>query len=173
MKAQIGFARILHLVSAVWVLGLAVLVCGDVLGRTLMSRPIPGTKEIVQNSIVTITFLQLPLAIFSGAMLRTPILTDMLPPMGRRILRTFAMLLGLAFFLMLIWGTWPSFQSAWRIGEYEGEGALRVPTWPVRGSIAAMSVLASLAYLSMIWLDWTGRLVDEIEAPGAVPRLEN
>ncbi|SMY08047.1 TRAP transporter small permease [Flavimaricola marinus] len=173
MGGQIRAARVLHIVSAVWTLGLAFLVGADVLGRILFSSPIPGTKEILQNSVVTITFLQLPLAIYSGSMLRTSILSDALPPVLRRLLRTFAALLGCALFLALLWGTWPSFMDAYRIGEYEGEGSLRVPTWPVRGAIAAMSVFGMLAYAWMIVLDWRGQLLDELEAPGALARLDN
>jgi TRAP-type C4-dicarboxylate transport system permease small subunit len=170
---QIKSARLLHILSAFWVLALAFLIFGDVLGRIIMSRGIPGTKEILQNSVVTITFLQIPLAIYSGSMLRTTILSDAVPPAARRLLRTLASVLGLLLFLGLIWGTWPSFMDAFRIGEYEGEGSLRVPTWPVRGAIALMSACAALAYVQMIWLDWTGQLIFESEAPGALARLEN
>jgi TRAP-type C4-dicarboxylate transport system permease small subunit len=173
MKAQIGGARLLHIFSAFWTLALAFLIFGDVIGRIFLSRPIPGTKEILQNSIVTITFLQIPLAIYSGSMLRTTILSDAVPHTMRRLLRTFACLLGLALFLALIWGTLPSFWDAYRIGEYEGEGSLRVPTWPVRGAIAAISTFAAIAYAYMIWLDWTDQLIDENDAPGALARLED
>lgn len=173
MGGQIKAARVLHIVSAVWTLALAFLVGADVLGRIVFSSPVPGTKEILQNSVVTITFLQIPLAIYSGSMLRTSILTDAMPPVIRRLLRTFASLLGCALFLALLYGTWPSFADAYRIGEYEGEGSLRVPTWPVRGAIAAMSVFGVLAYAWMIVLDWRGKLVDELEAPGALARIES
>lgn len=173
MKLYISGARLLHIFSAFGILSLAVLIFGDVMGRIFLSRPIPGTKEILQNSIVTITFLQIPLAIYSGSMLRTTILSDAVPPTFRRLLRTFASILGLALFFALIWGTIPSFWDAYRIGEYEGEGSLRVPTWPVRGAIAAMSAFGAFAYGCMIWLDWTNRLVNENEAPGALVRLED
>ncbi len=102
MKAHIKGARILHIISAFWTLALALLIFSDVMGRIFLTRPIPGTKEILQNSIVTITFLQIPLAIYSGSMLRTTILSDAVPPTMRRILRTLASLLGLALFLALI-----------------------------------------------------------------------
>jgi TRAP-type C4-dicarboxylate transport system permease small subunit len=173
MGGQIRAARFLHIVSAIWALGLAFLVGADVVGRIVFNSPVPGTKEILQNSVVTITFLQIPLAIYSGSMLRTSILSDALPPVLRKVLRTFAALLGCALFLALLWGTWPSFVDAYRVGEYEGEGAMRVPTWPVRGAIAAMAAFGMLAYAWMIVLDWRGKLVDELEAPGALARLDN
>ena len=165
---MIKITRAIHLVSAFWTLALAFLIFGDVMGRGMFSRPIPGTKEIIQNSVVSITFLQLPLAIYSGSMLRTSILADAVPPTLRRLLRTFGALLGFLLFIGLLWSTWPSFWDAYRIGEYEGEGALRVPTWPVRGTVLVMSVFGAWAYLSMIVLDWRGKLVDDLAAPGTV-----
>ena len=80
----------------------------------------------------------------------------------------FLAVLGLIFFIGLLWSTWPSFFDAYRIGEYEGEGALRVPTWPVRGTVLVMSVFGAWAYISMIVLDWRGKLIDELSAPGTV-----
>lgn len=168
MGAPIRIARVIHLVSAFWTLALAVLIFGDVVGRTAFSAPIPGTKEILQNSVVSIAFLQLPLAIYSGSMLRTSVFADAVPPFMRRILRTFGALLGLAVFIGLVWSTFPSFVDAYRIGEYEGEGALRVPTWPVRGAVLVMSAFVAVAYIQMILLDWQGKLIDELEAPGAI-----
>ena len=109
---MIKVTRAIHLFSAFWTLALAFLIFGDVVGRGLFTRPIPGTKEIIQNSVVAITFLQLPLAIYSGSMLRTSIFADAIPPVGRRLLRTFSALLGLVFFIGLIWSTWPSFWDA-------------------------------------------------------------
>ncbi|MEM7613445.1 MAG: TRAP transporter small permease [Pseudomonadota bacterium] len=170
MRATIAVTRAVHLFSAFWTLALALLIFGDVVGRGMFSAPIPGTKEILQNSVVSITFLQLPLAIYSGSMLRTSIFADAVPPGLRRIFRTFGALLGLIVFLGLLWSTWPAFQDAYRIGEYEGEGSLRVPTWPVRGVVLVMSAFGVWAYITMIWLDWRGELIDDLEAPGAIPR---
>lgn len=174
MTAMIPLARAIHLFSAFWTLGLAIVIFIDVVGRGMFSQPLPGTKEIIQNSVVAITFLQLPLAIYSGSMLRTSIFADAVPPLMRKVIRTFAMLLGFAMFAGLLYSTWPSFVDAYRIGEYEGEGSLRVPTWPVRGLVFLTSLLAAYAYLTMIYLDWTNRLIDELEAPGSIrPKATN
>ncbi len=164
----IQLARIIHLLSAFWTLGLAILIFLDVSSRSLANQPLPGTKEIIQNSVVAITFLQLPLAIYSGSMLRTTIFADAVPPLARRALRTICYVLGALVFTGLVLGTWEPAIDAWRIGEYEGEGALRVPIWPVRWLVLIMSVFSAFAYMAMIYFDWTGELIDETEAPGSV-----
>ena len=168
MRQPIKFARAIHLTSALWTLGLALLIFSDVMGRSVFSSPVPGTKEIIQNSVVAITFLQLPLAIYSGSMLRTSIFADALSPFGRKLLRTLCFVLGVLFLLGLAKSTWTPFFDAYRIGEYEGEGALRVQTWPVRGLVLCMAFFGAFAYTAMIILDWTNRLSDETEAPGAI-----
>lgn len=167
MSPPVRLSRAIHLISALWTLGLAVLIFLDVCGRSIYSQPIPGTKEIIQNSIVAITFLQLPLAIYSGSMLRTTVFADAVPGVVRRVLRTICYLLGMVLFVSLIISTYEPLVDAYRIGEYEGEGALRVPVWPVRGLILVMSVFSLFAYLSMIYYDWTGKLVLETAAPGS------
>jgi len=139
----------------------------DVCSRSFFNLPIPGTKEIVQNSIVAITFLQLPLAIFSGSMLRTTVFADAVPAPVRRLFRTLGYFLGVLLFIGLVLSTYEPFLEAYRIGEYEGEGALRVPIWPLRGLILVTSVFGIYAYVSMIYYDWSGKLVDENEAPGS------
>lgn len=163
----VRLSRTIHLVSALWTLGLALLIFCDVVGRGMFNAPVPGTKEIIQNSVVAITFLQLPLAVYTGSMLRTTILADAVPPVVRRLLRTFCYVLGIAFFIGLVLSTWQPALDAYRIGEYEGEGSLRVPTWPVRWLVLVMSVFGAYVYAAMIYYDWRGLLVDEDTAPGA------
>ena len=54
---------------------------------------------------------------------------------------------------MILFGGWDSAIRSWVSGEYEGEGALRVPAWPTRFTILFGSVVASLNYLLMAYLD--------------------
>ena len=167
MYGPIKLARFIHLISSFWVIALALIIFIDVIGRTILNSPLPGTKEILQNSIVCISFLQLPLAIYTGSMLRTSIFVDALPPLGRKVLRSITYILGLVVFIGIIQSTHPSFLDAYSIGEYEGEGALRVPTWPVRGVVLLTAIFTAFAYLTMLILDWSNKLEYELEAPGA------
>ena len=151
-------ARGIHILSSLWVFILGIVILIDVFGRTLFLSPLPGTKEILQNSVIMVTFLQLPLAIYSGAMLRTTLIVDFLPPRAQRILRTLCYALGFALFFALGWATIPEAFDALRIGEYEGEGALRIYTWPIRFLIVATAAFAAFAYLSLMIADWTNSL---------------
>jgi TRAP-type C4-dicarboxylate transport system, small permease component len=139
----------LHLLAALWLFSLAFVILVDVVGRGLFSSPLHGTPEIVSNSIVSIAFLQLTHAIRMRGMLRTDIVEQFLPEAGVRVLRAIGYLVGAALFGAMAWSSWEPMLSAWEIGEYSGEGALRVPTYPVRTIIVAMSALASICYLML------------------------
>ncbi len=166
IRSFVTLARGIHVISAFWVLLLGFGIVADVIGRGFFNYPIRGTTEVIRSSVVAITFLQLPLAIFSGSMLRTEIFADQLGSVGRKILRTASYILGAALFGMIAYAAWDAAWFAFRIGEYEGEGALRVPTWPVRFLLIGTSIFAAFAYLSMIWLDWTEQLEWELAYPG-------
>ena len=163
MSPPIRLSRAIHILSALWTLALAVLVFCDVTSRGMFSQPIPGTKEIVQNSIVAITFLQLLLAVYSGSMLYTSVFTDTVPASVRRLLCTIAYCLGVALFVGLVLSSYEPYVDAYRIGEYEGESALHIPFWPPCGIILLSSVFGIFAYLSITYYDWTDQLKQENE----------
>ncbi len=162
MIAQL--ARTTHVVSAFWVLVLAAIIFVDVMGRYLFSQPLLGATEVIANSVVSITFLQLPLAIYRGGMIRSTLLYDAVGATARRWLRTLAGVLGLAFFLGTAFSAWGPALEALAVSEYEGEGALRVPTYPVRFLVVATSIFAAYVYLHLLYGDWTGRLGPRQEA---------
>ena len=151
-------AQTIHVASAFWVLVLAGIILVDVLGRYFFSLPLLGATEVIKNSVVSITFLQLPLAIYRGGMIRSTILYDVLGTDGQRLLRSFANFLGLLFFVATAFSAWGPALEALGISEYEGEGALRVPTYPVRFLVVVTSLFAAYIYLYLMILDWTGRL---------------
>ena len=62
-------------------------------------------------------------------------------------------LLGAAFFAMIFFGSWEAALRSWASGEYEGEGALRVPAWPTRFTILFGTAVATMSYLLMAYLD--------------------
>jgi len=79
------------------VLALALIIFVDVSGRYLFSMPLLGATEIIKNSVVSITFLQIPLAIYRGGMIRTTLIYDMVGP-------NWIMILGVAIVVLLVPG---------------------------------------------------------------------
>ena len=151
------------ILAAVWAFVLCFLIVGDAVGRTLFNAPLQGTPEIVANSIVMIVFLQAGYAIRSHSMLRADFLLKLLGPTARRILHALGYLLGAAFFLVLLSGALEPAAHAWNSGEYEGEGALRVPAWPTRFIILLGAGLATLNYLVLAGLALFAPALEEQE----------
>ena len=144
-------SKFLMVAAAAWTFGLAFLVMGNIIGRTVFEAPVYGTAEIVAASIVV--FLQAGYAIRSRSMLKADFLIIHLPDVVQRTLLAVGYLLGAAFFLMIITGGWEESILSYVEGEYEGEGALRVPSWPARWTVLVGSALAMINYLVMAYID--------------------
>ena len=138
-KALLAFAATLAFL-------LSFLVVADVVGRTAFGAPVKGTPEIVSMSIVIICFLQAAYAIRSGGMLHVDVIPALLPARQREVLAAAGCLLGVAFFAVIVYGGIDPLAHAWSSGEYEGEGALRVPTWPARLIVLVGAGLAAFNY---------------------------
>ena len=155
-------------VAAAWAFGLAFLVMANIVGRYVFDYPIYGTAEMVAASIVIIVFLQVGYAIRSRSMLQADFLVIHLPEGVQRILLAIGYLLGAAFFLMIITGGWEESVLSYVEGEYEGEGALRVPSWPARWTVLGGSALAMINYLVMAYIDlFKPELLDSEADPNA------
>ena len=125
-------SKFLMIAAATWAFALSLLVMANIIGRSVFDSPIYGTAEIVAASIVIIVYLQAGYAIRSRSMLKADFLVNRLPDMVQRVLLAIGYLLGAAFFVMIITGGWEESILSYVEGEFEGEGALRVPSWPAR-----------------------------------------
>lgn len=146
-------SKFLLVLAAGWAFILTFFIVADIVGRSVFDAPVYGVREVVMNSIVMIVFLQAGYAIRSRSMLRADFLAQKFPPLFGRITLAIGYLLGAVFFLMILVGGWDMAIHSWVAGEYEGEGALRVPAWPTRFTILFGSTIACINYLLMMYLD--------------------
>jgi TRAP-type C4-dicarboxylate transport system permease small subunit len=147
IRANEWITRALLIIAAVLACLLSFLVVADVVGRVIFNHPVKGTPEIVSISIVIVCWLQAAYAIRSGGMLHVDSLAARLPPRVQDVLGVAGALLGMAFFGLILWGSFEPAAHAWSSNEFEGEGALRVPVWPARFLIILGAALAVLNYL--------------------------
>jgi TRAP-type C4-dicarboxylate transport system permease small subunit len=146
-------AKFMMVMAATWAFILTFIIMADIIGRGVFNSPVHGVREIVANSIVIIVFLQAGYAIRSRSMLSADFVIDIFPSWARRAALALGYLLGVVFFVLIIWGGWQLAVDSWVGGEFEGEGALRVPAWPTRFMILLGSALAIVNYLVMAYLD--------------------
>lgn len=147
------FGRILaalHILASYWILAILVWILADVAGRVFFSSPFPGTAEVVAYSLPLITFLQIPHVLRTRRHLRSPIFEDRLGPRGRGLFGILACLLGLSLFALAAYSSWTPMLSAWRGGEYFGEGTIRIPSGPAWTVILASCFLMAAQFLGML-----------------------
>jgi TRAP-type C4-dicarboxylate transport system permease small subunit len=162
--------RVLLAAAAVIIFLLGFLVCADVIGRAFFNFPVKGTPEMVSMSIVIICFLLAGYSVQSGGMIYTDVVSGLFGVRGIAAAQLLSAVLGILFFTLIIWGSYEPMLHAIRSGEYEGEGALRVPVWPARIVVVlgATLVVASYALHAMRAIETliTGRGA----APSAPPQ---
>ena len=146
-------SKFMMVIAAIWAFGLSFLILANIIGRSVFDSPVYGTAEIVATSIVIIVFLQVGYAIRSESMLRADFLIIHLPYSIQRIFLFIGYLLGAVFFLMIITGGWEESVLSYIEDEFEGEGALRVPSWPARWMVMIGSTLALINYIVLAYID--------------------
>lgn len=140
-------SRFFCYVGATWIFLLMLLISIDVFCRVFLNSPLRGIPEISMNSVASIAFLMLPWAIYEGSNVRSTVLLDKFPESKKWIIDIPSLIIGSILFLGIIVSGWKPMIMAIRILEYEGEGALRVPTYPVRIIIVIASFLSFLQCL--------------------------
>lgn len=148
-------SRSLNGLAAAWLILIAVLICADVIGRSVFGQPVVGVDEIVANSLVAVLFLQLPLTVFDKAMIRTTMFYDNMPLVARKLVDSLVCVMGIVLFFAIAKGAFPDMLMGWEIGETEGSGALEVPVYPTRTIIVAMASFTALIYGLLLLRVWS------------------
>lgn len=150
LKWHAGLAGLLNFLGAITIALMALLICADVVGRAFFGLPIFGVPEIVKISVVAIAWLQMAHTLRIGAHLRTTVLVDRMSGRARRIATIIATLLGMAMFALIVYAGWHNMVEAWRIGEFEGDHPVRVPTAPVHTIVLLGAALTAIQFAVLL-----------------------
>jgi TRAP-type C4-dicarboxylate transport system permease small subunit len=160
--------RALLFAAGVIIFLLGFLVCADVVGRTIFNAPVKGTPEIVSMSIVVICFLLAGYSVQSGGMIYTDAVVSRFGVRGQAFALLLSAAFGIVFFAIIVWGGYGLALNAVISGEYQGEGALRVPAWPARFAVLIGSALVVISYaihaIGAVRVLLTGRAADDVPA---------
>lgn len=119
---------------------LALIVVTDVIGRQF-GNPVTGIVELAAQTVVISAFLTIPYVMRRGGHIRATVLVSRAPEFFRKGLEALAYVIGAVIFALLAFSAWDAFVTDYVKASYEGEGALRIPTWPTRLTIFLASVL--------------------------------
>ena len=149
-KGLSKFTAVLNAIATIWIFAIMFLMAGDVLGRIFLNHPITGTPELVKISIVGIVFMQMPHTLLKGRHIRSEIIIQRLNITKSTWLEILASLAGALVFIALFVASWSATVTSWEILEYEGEGALRVPVYPIRSIILLGSALTAIIFMAQL-----------------------
>ncbi len=144
LNARVVRALLVAAAAIIFLLGF--LVCADVFGRAFFNTPIKGTPEMVSMSIVIICFLLAGYAVQSNGMIYTDVFTGMFGVRGVAFSQLLSAIFGIMFFGLVLWGSYEPTMHAIASGEFEGEGAMRVPAWPARVVVLTGAILVIVSY---------------------------
>ncbi len=141
LDKTVAAVTILFAVVGATLIGLlALLVVADVVGRNFGS-PVTGIVELAAQTVVISAFLTIPFVMRKGSHIRATVLVSRLPELWRRGFEVLAFAVGVFIFALLAYSSWGNFVTDYTAASYEGEGALRIPTWPARLTIFLASML--------------------------------
>ncbi|MCX7141510.1 MAG: TRAP transporter small permease [Proteobacteria bacterium] len=164
VKLLHGLMSALNIIGAVWVLLIMALITVDVVGRAFFNSPLFGVPEIVKISVVGLVWCQMAHTLKIGAHLRSTILVDRMSPAVRRAMEIVTCLMGAVMFALIVYSGWDTMAEAWRIGEFEGEEPVRVPTAPIRTLVLLGAALTSIQFLIMLTDLIRGKNLHQAEA---------
>ena len=151
---EAGFGRVLtwlHIAGSSLIMVLMLIIVCDVLGRALFDHPLTGATELVRVCVVSVLFLGLPKTFRAGKQIRATILLNKISARANGLLDMLAHVAGIVLFALMVYSSWELLVEAWQVGEFEGAGALRVPTYPLRALIVTSAALCLLQLVLAAW----------------------
>lgn len=129
-------------VAAALVLVMMAVTVIDVAGRYLVSAPLPGAFEVTEVVLAVVIFLGLPLVCLDDGHVSVPLLTDRLPPAGRRVQAGVVALLGAVVLGVVAWRLAAHGMQLARYGDVTV--FLRLPTGPIAWLLAGLTAVAAV-----------------------------
>jgi TRAP-type C4-dicarboxylate transport system permease small subunit len=163
VKLLHGLMASLNILGAIWVLLIMLLITVDVIGRAFFNSPLFGVPEIVKISVVGLVWCQMAHTLRIGAHLRSTILVDRMPLSARRTIEILSCILGAVMFALIVYSGWDAMIESWRIGEFEGEEPVRVPTAPIRTLVLIGAALTAFQFLVMVAELMQGKALHQAE----------
>ncbi len=126
----------LNVIGTLLIIALMILICADVVGRSLFGLPVSGVPEMVSMSIVAIVFLQAAQAFRMGRFTRSEAVLNYLERKSVRLRALFELLFaatGVGIIFVLLSASGPLFIKSWDRGTFVGTvGDFIAPVWPVK-----------------------------------------
>lgn len=136
----------LNFAASLLIVAIMLVITTDVAGRAFFGRPLYGVPELTKFSVVCMVWLQMAYTLRTGKHLRSTLLLNMMGRPGRRVVLVLNCALGAVLMGMIAYYSFPEMLRVWRIGAFEGEHPVRIPTWPIWAIVVGGSGLTAAEY---------------------------
>jgi len=145
--------------SVRWLVAIALfammtITCLDVVGRYVISRPFPGSAELVQYLMVTTIFVALPIVTLRGEHIGISLIESVLSPRGKRLQRALVCLASSLVVGMLCHRFWLHAQML--SDNRDVIGFLNLPVAPAAFLASIFSGLTALVLIAMTVAEASG-----------------
>ncbi len=130
----------LLLLGAVGMIASMFLGVADVVGTKFLDRPVPGTLEVTESTMVLIVFGALAYTQERRGHIRVELLHGHVGPRAKSFMDAFTHFIAFVFFALLAWQALGELSYSWEIREAT-MGTVRFPLYPARFLLLVGSVL--------------------------------
>jgi TRAP-type C4-dicarboxylate transport system permease small subunit len=122
------------------------LMVGEITGRYIFSRPIPGSFEMVTMAMGVLTTIGFAFALERNIHIRVTIIEERLPRKGSQIAQLYVNLVGFLVMAVLFWQFSLSAVASLSILEHTA-GVMKVPKYPIKFIMSFAVLLFCIGYL--------------------------
>lgn len=147
--------RILGILAATLLFGMATMTTADVVGRRFFDLPFPGSYELTSLMLAAVIFVGLPLATERDEHVVVDLLDHLLPAFVIRAMSKTMDLLSAGVLAVLGWQL--GVRGVRLIDEGAHTDRLHIPLWPVAFLAAACAVFAAFVLIARVLVPALGR----------------
>ena len=150
-----AFTQALNIAGTILILGMAIAVNADIVGRDVFNHPIPGVNEFIGLSIVAVVFLQMANTLHEDRHVSNDIIISQFsgshPRLSAGIYACFHVVGALLMAIIVVY-VWPIMLEHYRGGYYAGTaGVIEIPTWPFMATVVIGAAATALQFLMDAW----------------------
>ncbi|MBM4332634.1 MAG: TRAP transporter small permease [Deltaproteobacteria bacterium] len=129
-----------NILGSVGIVVMMLLVCGDVIGRYVLRKPIVGAFELTEFLMAGIIFIGFAYSQAQKAHLKIGLLLPRLPQNAQFFFQIFNLVVTFLFFALIAWrgivGSWEAYAL-----DDKTPGLVRIPYWPAKAVVPLGAVL--------------------------------
>jgi TRAP-type C4-dicarboxylate transport system permease small subunit len=142
--------RVLSYVGIVFLMAMMLVSVIDVVGRTVLNSPLPGSYELVEFTLIGTVFFCLGHIQMVGGNISVEVLVDMLPKRAQNVVQLVTTVVATALFAYFSWASIQQAQDIARSGA--ASGVLNIPFAPFTFLLAMGYIVLTLVLVSDIFV---------------------